>query len=405
MIPFGLKVILLRAYMKVLKFVAWVMPVKMPMVFAGPGSSLQLCATIASTGVTNVLIVTDSMLSKIGLLDPMKEELGKRGVTTVVYDGVEPDPTIEQIEAGFTVLKKHNCEAVLAVGGGSSIDAAKVIAARATNDKPIEKMTGLFKVRKALLPLYVVPTTAGTGSEVSVGAVVSDPVAKRKLPIIDTTLMPKMACLDGNIYLGVPPPITAATGMDALTHAVESYISRISFEESDQMAIAAVRLIMEYLPRAYENGQEDVEARQQMALAAYYAGIAMSKAGLGYVHAIAHNFGALYHVPHGRANAIVMPHVLDFSKSECTDRLADLARVSGLGSESDSEEKLADLFIQKIRDMKAAMEIPEQLDLLKAEDIPRIAQAAKEEARFTYPVPRYMTDQQCRDLIGRMLLN
>lgn len=404
MIPFAVKVFLLRIYVQVLKFVAWVMPVNMPMIFAGPGSSLQLCATIASSGTQSVLIVTDSMLSKIGLIDPMKEALEKRGVQVTVFDGVEPDPTIEQIETGFQVLQKARCEAVLAVGGGSSIDAAKVIAARATNDKPIRKMTGLFKVRKAILPLYVVPTTAGTGSEVSVGAVVSDPVAKRKLPIIDTTLIPKMACLDGNIYLGVPPPITAATGMDALTHAVESYISRISFAASDQMAIAAVRLIMEYLPRAYENGGEDVEARQQMALAAYYAGIAMSKAGLGYVHAIAHNFGALYHVPHGRANAIVMPHVLDFSKSACADRLADLARVSGLGKDVDSDEVLADLFIAKIREMKAAMDIPEKLDLLQAEDIPHIAQAAKEEARFTYPVPRYMTDRDCKNLISRMLV-
>lgn len=404
MLPFPVRVFLLRIYVQILKFVLWITPVKMPMVFAGPGSSLQLCSTIASTGVNNILIVTDSMLSKIGLLDPMVEALNKRGVKTTIYDGVEPDPTVPQIQAGFEMLKANRCEAVLAVGGGSPIDAAKVIAALATNNKPVLKMAGLFKVRKPLLPLYVVPTTAGTGSEVSVGAVVSDTENQRKLPIIDITLMPKMACLDGNIYLGVPPPITAATGMDALTHAVESYISRISFEESDQMAIAAVRLIMEYLPRAYENGQEDIEARQQMALAAYYAGIAMSKAGLGYVHAIAHNFGALYHVPHGRANAIVMPHVLDFSKSECTDRLADLARVSNLGQPGDSDEKLADLFIQKIRDMKAAMDIPEQLDLLKKEDIPRIAQAAKEEARFTYPVPRYMNDSTCRAVISKMLV-
>lgn len=403
MIPFGLKVFLLRSYMKLLKFVAWIMPVKMPLVFAGPGSSLQLCATIASSGVQSVLIVTDAMLSKIGLLDPMKEELSQRGVRVVVFDGVEPDPTIAQIEAGYEVLKQHQCEAVLAIGGGSSIDAAKVIAARATNDKPIEKMTGLFKVRKAILPLYVVPTTAGTGSEVSVGAVVSDPEQKRKLPIIDITLMPKMACLDGNIYLGVPPPITAATGMDALTHAVESYISRISFADSDQMAIASVRLIMENLQRAYDNGQ-DLEARQNMALAAFYAGIAFSKSGLGYVHAIAHNFGALYHVPHGRANAIVLPHVLEFSKPACADRLAELARVSGLGNGGESDEQLADLFIQKVRDMKAAMDIPEKLDLLRAEDIPRIAQAAKEEARFTYAVPRYMTDADCKNLIGQMLI-
>ncbi len=402
MIPFALKVLLLRAYMRVLKFVVWVLPYKIPLVFAGPGSRLQLCATIASSGIKKILIVTDGMINQLGLLEPMKEELGKRGVDYVVYDGIQPDPTADQIEAGFEVLKANQCEAVLAVGGGSSIDGAKVIAARATNNKPIEKMVGLFKVRKPLLPLYVIPTTAGTGSEVTVGAVVTDTVQQRKLPIADLTLVPKMACLDGEISLGVPPPITAATGMDALTHAVEAYISRNHIENSDQMATAAVRLIMEYLPRAFENGQ-DLEARQNMALAAFYAGIALSQAGLGYVHGIAHNFGALYHVPHGWANAIVLPHVLEYSKPDCSDRLAELARISGLGKAGDSDEQLADLFIARVREMKASFGIPEQLDKLKAEDIPRIAKAAMEEAHSTYAVPRYMDRKTCEAVVGQML--
>ena len=398
---FAIEVFFLRCYALILKLAAIVLPVQPPLVFAGPGSRLQLCATIASTGTKKVLIVTDAMLNKLGLLDDMQAELERRGVETVVYDGIEPDPTIAQIEAGFAVLKANNCEAVLAVGGGSPIDGAKVIAAMATNNKSILKMAGLMKVRKPLLPLYVVPTTAGTGSEVSVGAVVSDPVQQRKLVLADITMVPKMACLDGEIYLGVPPAVTADTGMDALTHAVESYISRNHFESSDKMALAAVRLIMDNLPRVYENGK-DLEARQNMALAAHYAGIAMSKAGLGYVHAIAHNFGALYHIPHGRANAMVMPYVLEYSKSECMDRLADLARAAGLSVTGDSDALLADRFIAKIREMNASFGIPARLEALQEADIPRITKAAMSEARQTYPVPRYMSSATMSQVIRQI---
>lgn len=401
MIPFAVEVFFLRCYALILKVAAVILPVPTPLVFAGPGSRFQLCATIASSGVKKLLIVSDATLNKLGLLDDMQAELSKRGVDFVVYDGIEPDPTVDQIEAGFKVLKDNSCEAVLAVGGGSPIDGAKVIAAMATNNKPILKMAGLMKVRKAILPLYVVPTTAGTGSEVSVGAVVSDPVAQRKLVLADLTLVPKMACLDGEIYLGVPPAVTADTGMDALTHAVESYLSRNHFDSSDQMALAAVRLIMENLPRVYADGK-DLEARQNMALAAHYAGIAMSKAGLGYVHAIAHNFGALYHVPHGRANAMVMPYVLEYSKPACMDRLAELARTAGLSVTGDSDALLADRFIAKVREMNASFGIPAQLEALQAADIPRITKAAMSEARQTYPVPRYMSSETCSKLVAQI---
>ena len=398
MILFPVEVVLLRIYALLLKLAAAILPVPSPLVFAGPGSRLQLCATIASSGVNNLLIVTDATLNKLGLLDDMQAELTKRGVNFVIYDGIEPDPTVAQIEAGFEVLKQHQCEAVLAVGGGSPIDAAKVIAALATNHKPVFKMAGLFKVRKPLLPLYAIPTTSGTGAEVSVGAVVTDTEQQRKLVLADITLVPKMACLDGEISVGVPPAITADTGMDALTHAVESYIARNHFAASDSMALAAVRLIMQNLPQAHADGK-DLEARQNMALAAHYAGIAMSKAGLGYTHAIAHNFGALYHVPHGRANAIVLPYVLEYSKSHCAGRLADLARAAGLGGPQDDDATLADAFITKVRSLNASFGIPAQLDQLNLEDVPRITKAAMKEARTTYAVPRYISSKGMSNLV------
>ncbi|MCP5162191.1 MAG: iron-containing alcohol dehydrogenase [Hahellaceae bacterium] len=410
MIPFGVKVALLRVYLFILKFVTWLLPFKTPMLFVGPGSSRQMAATMAHTGVRKVLLVTDAMLLKLGVVNGILEELKSQGVEVEVYDGITPDPSIQQIEGGLSLLKQKQCEAILAVGGGSSIDAAKVIALRATNDKAIASMVGVTHTMlslmfgKAPFPLYAVPTTAGTGSEVTIAAVVSDPEQKRKLPIMDLSLVPKMAALDGELAKGLPAHITAATGMDALTHAVEAYISLNRFEHTDQMAIAATRLIMKYLDRAVKNGADDIEARQSMSLASYYAGFAFTQAGVGYVHAIAHNFGAHYHTPHGLANAIVMPYVLDFSKSACIRRLAELADVAELRAPGDTDAVAADKFIARIREMNKEFGIPEHLDALQATDISAIAAAALDEARFTYNVPRMMDQADCEAVVRRMLV-
>ena len=296
MIPFSLKTAFYKTKMKLLKGVAMALPFPKPTMFSGPGSSLTLCDAMADVGTRRVLIVTDELLVKLGLLDAIEARLGELGIEFFVYHGIKPDPTVEQIEAGLRELVEHRCEAVLAVGGGSSIDAAKVIAARATNDKPIAKMEGLFRVFRATLPLYAVPTTAGTGSEVTVAAVVSDPVRRRKYSVLDPKIVPAMAALDGSLMTGLPAAITAATGMDALTHAVEAFVSRNALAETDRHALAATRLIMKNLPRVMEQG-DDIEARQKMAMASYYAALAFTRAGVGYVHAVAHNFGAYYHTP------------------------------------------------------------------------------------------------------------
>jgi alcohol dehydrogenase class IV len=291
---------------------------------------------------------------------------------------------------------------VLAVGGGSSIDAAKVICARATNDKPIRKLAGMFRVFKPILPLYAIPTTAGTGSEVTVAAVVSDPVTHAKTPIMDPKVVPQMAALDGTLMTGLPAHITAATGMDALTHAVEAYISANAFEETDACALAATRLIMQNLETAVKDGS-NLEARQNMALASYYAGLAFTKAGVGYVHAIAHNFGAYYHTPHGLANAIVLPYILDYSKDSSIDRLAKLAEVSGLKKGKESKAQLAQKFIDHVRAMARDFGIPEKLEALKKEDIAGITKNALKEAHFTYAVPKYMDAATCENLIAKMV--
>lgn len=395
-------VFFLRAYMMVFKAVTAILPFKWPQTFEGAGSSLELVRHIASEGHGKVLIVTDAMLVKLGLINDITAELEKQGVEFQVYDGVLPDPTVEQIETGVDMQKAMDAKAILAIGGGSSIDAAKVIAARAKNNKPVVKMAGLFRVFRGIIPLYAIPTTAGTGSEVTIAAVVSDPEQQRKLPIMDLCLLPQAAALDSAMMTGLPAPITAATGMDALTHAVEAYISRNALKRTDEKAVETTQLIMANLTTAFEEGT-NLEARQSMTRASHLAGIAFTQAGVGYVHAIAHNFGALYHTPHGLANAIVLPHILEYSKVNCAHRLADLARACNIGDQNGSDMELADAFITRIKEMNAQFSIPSTLEALKAEDIPQIAKAALQEARFTYHVPRYMDKATCEAMVSQML--
>jgi alcohol dehydrogenase len=394
--------VILQNYMKVFKAVTSVLPVKWPTVFEGPGSSIDLMRQVAAAGHRRVLVVTDAVIAKLGLLDEMLATLDEAGVTHVIYDGVEPDPTVAQIEAGFRLLEKHDCQAIVAVGGGSPIDAAKLIGARAKNRKPVLKLAGLFRAWRGMLPLYAVPTTAGTGSEVTIVAVMSDTASQRKRLAMDLQLMPTAAALDGALMKGLPPHVTAATGMDALTHAVEAFISRNARPATDALALEAIGLILGNLEKAYADGS-DLEARQHMARASHVAGIAFTQVGVGYVHAIAHNFGARYHTPHGVANAIVMPHVLDYSLPACADRLATIARACGVAPGEGSDERAAEALIARIRELKATFGIPERLADLRARDIPAIARAARAEARFLYAVPRYLTQPAAEALIRQML--
>jgi alcohol dehydrogenase class IV len=402
--PFKTKVTVYQNVQRVLKTASKVITFPSPEMFTGVGSSLKLCEHIAAQGVKNILLVTDSFLLQSGLITPIQDKLASLGVAVTAYDGIKPDPTIAQIETGLALLKAKGCTAIIAVGGGSSMDAAKVIAARANNPHKIAHMGGLFRVIFKPMSLYVVPTTAGTGSEVTIAAVVSDPDNKRKFAIMDPKLVPVAAALDGGLMTGLPPAITAATGMDALTHAVEAYISNNHTPTTDDQALRATRLIMQNLPKVMKDGQ-DLEARQNMAQASCWAGQAFTVAGVGYVHAIAHNFGAYYHIPHGLANAIILPKVLEFSKPNCIQRLATLAEVSGLKQGGESPSQLADAFIAHVKQLNAAFGIPTHVEKLKASDIPAIAKAALREAHWTYAVPRYMNQADCERFIAQMLVN
>jgi alcohol dehydrogenase class IV len=282
------------------------------------------------------------------------------------------------------------------------MDASKAIALAVNNPKPLRQLAGYFKGLNTPVKIYAVPTTAGTGSEVTVAAVISDPERQSKLVIVDPRMVPKMAALDPTLMTGLPPHITAATGIDALTHAVEAFVGNWSTPYSDGMALSAVGLIFENLRVAYTNGG-NIEAREKMALASTYAGFAFTRANVGYVHAIAHQFGGKYHTPHGLANAIMLPLVLKFSSPSITERLAQLALRAKVGTEDEDTELLAQKFLDAVDQLNRDLGIPTYLEALQESDIPALAKAACHEAHTGYPVPRYMSQAVCEGIIRQAL--
>jgi len=375
-----------------------------PLTFVGADSSLVLCRMIADSGLKRVMVVTDKALLTLGLAEAMLQTLKDGGVEVDIFSDVEPDPGYEIVLAGIARLKGFRADAVVAIGGGSPIDCAKAINIAHANDCHPSKLAGLWlyaRSRRPGLPFYAVPTTAGTGSEVTMAAVISDKQAGVKLSIIDPKLLPIGVALDPKLTLGLPPGATAATGMDALTHAVESYLSGLAYAQTEEWAIAATRLILGNLERAYSDGR-DIAAREAMLIGSYLAGMAFTRAGVGYVHAFAHQFGALYHLPHGLANAILLPFVLDRSRPDCNRRLAQLARLVDLPCESSSDDALATAFIAKIRQLNAAMAIPDSVESLRKEDFDRIVDNAFTEAHGTYGVPRYFERQDAFELLGKL---
>lgn len=393
----------LGAVMRGVGMVTRFIPIPQPTLLVGPGSSGRLGQAVAGFGHSKILIVTDSIISKLGLLTPLTDALTAGGAQFAVFDEITPDAPIPLIEKAIEFYQSNDCDAIVAFGGGSSMDASKAIAVSVANPgKSLRSLAGYLKGLRAPVKIYAVPTTAGTGSEVTVAAVISDPANQRKLVIVDPRMVPKMAALDPSLMTGLPPHITAATGIDALTHAVEAFIGNWKTPYSDGMALSAVGLIFENLRTAYTDGK-NLAAREKMALASTYAGFAFTRANVGYVHAIAHQFGGKYHTPHGLANAIMLPHVLKYSAPSITDKLAQLAVRAKVGTEEESSEVLAHKFLDAVDQLNADLGIPKVLDALQESDIPDLARAACHEAHTGYPVPRYMTQAQCEDMIRKVL--
>ena len=392
----------LGALMRGAGLVTRFIPIPQPTLLVGPGSSGRLGQAVAGFGHSKILIVTDSIISKLGLLKDLTDALTAGGTQYVVFDEITADAPIPLIEKGIEFYQAHDCDAIVAFGGGSSMDASKAIAVAISNPKPLRKLAGYLKGLKAPVRIYAVPTTAGTGSEVTVAAVISDPEMHSKLVIVDPRMVPKMAALDPSLMTGLPPHITAATGIDALTHAVEAFVGNWATPYSDGMALSAVGLIFENLRTAYRDGK-NLEAREKMSLASTYAGFAFTRANVGYVHAIAHQFGGKYHTPHGLANAIMLPLVLKFSAPAITERLALLAIRAKVGKDGEDREALAQKFLDAVVALNRDLGIPAVLDALKEADIPALAKAACLEAHTGYPVPRYMTQEVCENLIRQVL--
>jgi alcohol dehydrogenase class IV len=372
-----------------------------PFIFSGSDSSLQLCDAIVHMPPKKLMVVSDKILIGLGVVAPMLERLETAGIDYVIYDGVEPDPSFDVVHKGIDLFKSSDCDAILSVGGGSTIDTAKGILAHTTTGKPLEKLIGNFKLNGTPVRHYCVPTTAGTGSEVTYGAVLTTPKGDKGI-MADPRLVPSMAALDAKVTSGLPPAITAATGIDALTHAVEAHISCHATEESMGYSRAASNLIMKNLVPVYDNGS-NLDGRQALLTGSCYSGIALNRAALGYIHSIAHALGGLYHVPHGLANAIVMPYVLEYSLQDAKERLADLAIASGLGDKSEDPLTLAQRYIERIRVMKQHMGIPEKVKELRKEDIATIANLAINESYGVNGVPTYMSFNDCCGVVNKML--
>ena len=392
----------LGALMKGAGLITRFIPIPQPTLLVGPGSSARLGQAVAGFGHRKILIVTDSIISKLGLLKDLTDALNAGGAQFVVFDEITPDAPIPLIQKGIDFFHEHDCDAIVAFGGGSSMDASKAIAVAVSNPKPLNQLAGYLKGLRAPVKIYAVPTTAGTGSEVTVAAVISDPVTHKKLVIVDPRMVPKMAALDPTLMTGLPPHITAATGIDALTHAIEAFVGNWTTSYSDGMALSAVSLIFENLRTAYTDGQ-NLAAREKMSLASTYAGFAFTRANVGYVHAIAHQFGGLYHTPHGLANAIMLPYVLKYSHPAIVDRLALLAVAAKVGTENEDTDTLAQKFLDAVDQLNRDLGIPTTLAALREADIPKLAVAACHEAHTGYPVPRYMSQQQCEDPIRKAL--
>ena len=376
-----------RIYQKAFRAALPVMPYREPKILESTDEIAKLCV---EKGISSIIIVTDKGISSLGLVDDTIAKCEEAGVKVVLYDETVPNPTIDNVEAVRELYLENGCQALVGFGGCSSMDCAKAAAARiAKPNQPVEKMAGVLKILAKLPLLIAVPTTAGTGSEVTLAAVITDAKTHHKFPINDFCLIPQYAVHDYRLTVGLPKGITSTTGMDTLTHAVEAYIGHSTTAHTRTMAEVTVILVKQYLKRAYDDGN-DAEARQNMLRAAYCGGIAFTHSYVGYVHAIAHALGGQYGTAHGLANAVILPHVLRAYGKAVHKPLAKLAQLISIVPVGVSDATAADAFIRWVDEMNESMGIPKYIEGIQEKDIPQMAINANAEANPLYPVPREM---------------
>lgn len=376
------KKIYCRIFQKCFHIAIPILPYRDPKIL---NSIEELPAEFAKNGIKKVFLVTDSFLRS--LAEKLIELLPQAGIECIVYDKTKPNPTVSDIEEALAIYKAENCEALIGFGGGSAIDCAKAVGARvACPRKSLAQMKGILKVHHKLPLLAAIPTTAGTGSETTVATIITDDKTHYKYPINDFPLIPHIAVLDPKMTYTMPASLTATTGMDALTHAIEAFIGRSTTKQTRDYSIRAVKLIFANIENAYKNGYDE-NARRNMLIAANLAGSAFTRSYVGYVHAVAHSLGGAYNTPHGLANSVLLPVVLESYGSKIWEKLKVLAVAGGIASEANSAQTAAEKFIAEIYRLNEVMNIPKTLKGIKAEDVPELARRADKEANPLYPVP------------------
>ena len=398
-------VIFCRIFQFIFNFGARILPWRKAIPVEGPGSIGKIPELLHKHKVKKPMLVTDDGLVKAGIAQKIIDVLGKARFAYVVYTDVEPNPSVNTVNKIQQLYLHQGCDGIIALGGGSSMDAAKGAAARVVRPrKSVNQLGGLLKVLRKIPPFIAVPTTAGTGSETTIAALITDTDTRHKYAIMDLSIIPRYAILDSELTVGLPPLITAATGMDALTHAIEAYLCwTYNTRESINFALDAVKIIFNNLEKVYTDGK-NIEARQAMLLASYKAGFAFTRAGVGNIHAIAHTLGGLYNTPHGLANAVILPKVLEDYGVKAHKKLARLADAAGLTANTDSktDAEKAGFVINAIYEMNERMGIPKGFDCIKDEDIPQMIKWAGKECNPLYPVPVIYNKKRFGDMIKKI---
>ena len=388
-----------RTFQTVFKIALPFLPYRQPKILK---IDKEVVEVLNKHGKKSVLFVTDKSIRGLGLTKSLEDAILKAKIKLSVYDGVIPNPTSDNVEDALDMYKQNNCDSMIAFGGGSVMDCAKAVGARvAYPKKSLAQMKGVMKVLKKTPLLIAVPTTAGTGSETTLAAVITDSKTRHKYAINSFPLIPDYALLKAKLTEGLPPHITSTTGMDALTHAVEAFIGRSTTKETRKAALESVRLIFENLPLVYANGK-NLKARDKMLVASYKAGVAFTQSYVGYVHALAHPLGGKYNTPHGLANAVILPYVLKAYGKAIYKKLWKLGVYAGLFGKDTSYENGAKLFIEKIESMNKQMNIPTTIADIKESDIPELAKTAEHEANPLYPVPVLWTADELAEIYRKL---
>ena len=396
---FILKKIGCRAFQTAFRIALPILPYREPEMVS---SCSELGNVFIKENTKSVLVITDAGIVKNRLISPLEEILEQSGIKYTIYDKTQPNPTVKNAEEALALYYQNNCDTLIAIGGGSAMDCAKAVGARvAYPKKTLDKLGGILHVLRRLPTLIAIPTTAGTGSETTLAAVITDSDAHHKYALMSFPLIPRYAVLDASLTYTLPPHMTSTTGMDALTHAVEAYIGRSTNRETRALALEATRLVFENVEKAYANGHDN-RARENMLRAAYKAGIAFSKSYVGYIHAVAHSLGGRYGTPHGLANAVIMPYVLEEYGPCVYKKLCRLGIAAGICSEKDSYEDGAKKFIAAIRRLNARMNIPDNIQGIRKEDISEMAKYAEREANPLYPVPKLMTRKELEGIYSKV---